>query len=462
MNDDTQTIQQTLVGAAIADGANTLSRLISLGITEKDFTSNSARMLWELAKERYDKNEPFDELSLGPSATAKGGSEILVYMGRAVDLGELNIHQLDHYSGMVKANSRRIELKRLALRITESVGEPLVETGEIVAMAEKKLLDISSNGTAKSMVSVFDSAMTSAENLVNRLRRKGEIFIKSGFNKIDEHIGGFRNKNLYIIAARPAKGKTALGLGIAKNIASSQERIPAYFISLEMGHDELTERLISSETKINLRDLDTGFIPKQQWDKTEQAIRQASERIGKIPLTIDDQSDMNIDTIRSRCRHLKAMGKCKIVFIDYLQLVRSKPNSRTPRHEVVAEITRGLKQMAKELDIPVVALCQLNRELEKEERKPRVSDLRESGSIEQDADCIMLLHQKLTENGVDPTEEDRTDRGYHMWDEIGIFLGKFRQGETADFSMGFRKKWTLFTDHIESLKPKPEPKEDLF
>jgi replicative DNA helicase len=429
-------------------GADALAEVISNGIRQEDFTEGKPSALWNIIIERYKNAEPFDDVTMMTVAPEDLRFEIIT----CTDLADKYTGVSD-YCHTLKESTKKRELNKLGRTVTESANNDFIKSEEIVSLAEKKLLDISTHGRNRSMVTAKESVDTAASNLISRLNREEEIFISSGYWKLDDIIGGFRNKNLYILAARPAKGKTALGLGIGKNVASSQKRTPVYWVSLEMGHDELSERFISSETEVNLRWLDKDRYKGERL-KIEHSIRQASERISSIPLTIDDQSDLDIDTIRSRARYLKAQGKCEIVIIDYLQLIKYRGKSRIPRHEQLGEITGGLKQMAKELDIPVVALCQLNREIDKDIRKPRMSDLRESGSIEQDADCILMLWQKLREDGEDPTPEERKTENYHMKDEIGIHLAKFRQGEPCDISMGFTKEFTRFTDNIPSLNGK--------
>jgi replicative DNA helicase len=456
---DTNQLQKYIVGHCIEHGEDALSGIIARGVKDKDFTNNMALPIWNLINERYALGEPFDEISLTPTISRDMMLDIMECTNLAFKYGTQS--QLGNHCELLKDQTKKREIRRLGLLLSETAEDPSTEPEKMIALAEKKLLDISLHGNSKSVVNAKESADKAASSLLSRLEGKDEIYIPSGFYAIDSRISGFRNKNLYILAARPAKGKTALGLGIGKNIASSQKRTPVYWCSLEMGHDELSERNISSETGINLRKLDTGIYSHKK-QEVATAIKQAAERLGNIPITFDDQPDLDIEMIRSRARHLKSQGKCEIIIVDYLQLIKYKGKDRIPRHEQLGYITGGLKQMAKELEIPVVALCQLNREIDKDIRPPRMSDLRESGSIEQDADCILMLWQKLLDEGgeiVDPDPSQQKE-GYHARDEIGIVLAKFRQGDTDNFSMGFTKAFTRFSDNVPSRTPAKKPQQN--
>jgi replicative DNA helicase len=241
--------------------------------------------------------------------------------------------------------------------------------------------------------------------------------IQSPWDELNDLIGGFQPGRLYVVGARPAVGKTVVGLQCALTMA--QQGVVA-FSSLEMSRDELIHRAISMRARVNGNKIASRNLTNSDW----QAIAAASSVLRGLPLHIDDRSDVNVTQIRQHARRAQRRGPLAGIFIDYLQLMRSPRGEKRPRHEVVAEYSRQLKIMARELEVPVIALAQLNRNsTQRADGKPQMSDLRESGAVEQDSDVIILLHRDLD----DPTK----DR------ELNMHVAKNRQGQTGQFTLDF-------------------------
>ncbi|MDE2237538.1 MAG: DnaB-like helicase C-terminal domain-containing protein, partial [Elusimicrobia bacterium] len=249
---------------------------------------------------------------------------------------------------------------------------------------------------------------------------------------------GFQKSDLVLIAARPSQGKTALALNIAANIVLSEQPHPVLFFSLEMSKHAIMQRLIASEARVNLQQVRNGFFPRDRWtDLTNSAAR-----FSEAPLAVVDTPGLSVLTVRSIARQyaadLRRRGRALgVVVVDYLQLMRGSSSRSENRQQEVAEISRGLKFLARDLEVPVVALSQLSRRTEDKGRsdaKPQLSDLRESGALEQDADLVMFIYRESYYKRNDPTLENKAD----------IIIAKQRQGPTGDVPLAFRREYTRF------------------
>jgi replicative DNA helicase len=279
---------------------------------------------------------------------------------------------------------------------------------------------------------VIDPVLTEIENMKPS---SGELTgVPTGFTKLDQLTGGLRAGQMVIVAARPAVGKSTLGLDFARSAAIRHGLTTAIF-SLEMSRTEITQRLLSAESGVWLQHLRSGTVSGDDWTKIASRL----DSIKKAPLFIDDSPNMALMEIRAKCRRLKQRHDLKLVLIDYLQLMSSGRRAES-RQQEVSEFSRALKLLAKELDVPVVAISQLNRSAEQREgKKPQMSDLRESGSLEQDADMVILLHRP--EGG-----EDDKSRG-----EAQLIVAKHRNGPTANISVAFRGHIAQFSNIHEDL-----------
>ena len=424
MNHEAAILEKGLLGMIVAEGNEGMAMASTHGITAAHFSIPEISRLYSAVEEQYNKGDPIDELAM--SRILPHSDMLLLFDCVRV---EGTIHLIPRYIKTLKDLHKKREIKKLGQRMVESADESLVSAEDLLSYSETKLLDIASGSSTDSIRSLKESLKLTAGALIDRILGKIQPFIATGFKKIDDLIAGFRAKRLYIFAARPGMGKTALGWRFARNIAMLSKK-HVYFLSLEMSHDELSERLISSEIRFNLRQIEMGMMGDM--NKKQAVIEKIERKVKEIEdmtITIDDHHDLTITQIRSRVRHMVAQKKCDIVIIDYLQLIHVEDGGK--RREQIGAISRGLKNMAKELNIPVVALCQLNREPEKEKRMPRLSDLRESGDIEQDADVVGMLYR------ADDWPEN----------EVGLSFPKNRGGKPDTFcKIIFEGAYTLFSD----------------
>jgi replicative DNA helicase len=303
--------------------------------------------------------------------------------------------------------------------------------------AEKKVFEVTSSPSTKKFTAIRESLADAWERLDALHKTKdGLRGIPTGFKSLDNLLSGFQKSDLIIVAGRPSMGKTTLALDIARHTAVKHNVSVGYF-SLEMSADQLTDRMLASEAKVDSWKLRTGRVSS---DKDFQSIRDALDRLSNAPIYIDDQPGNNILSMRSVARRLKSEKNLDLIIVDYLQLMVPGGRVRYSDNLVqqVTEISRSLKNLARELEVPVVALSQLSRAVEQRGGKPRLSDLRDSGSIEQDADVVMFVHREDRAGGNVP-EEERTNIAE-------ILIEKHRNGPTGKIELFFDDKKTTFLD----------------
>ena len=299
--------------------------------------------------------------------------------------------------------------------------------GDVLQSIEEQIFDLSQNENRSGLTHVKDTLEELINMLDERSKNKGSLTgIPTGFRDLDRILLGMQRKDLILLAARPSVGKTALAVNIALNAARNDHRVAIF--SLEMSKAQLAQRMLSSLSLINLKNLISGDI--DEWED----IFQASSIIAEKSIYIDDTAGISITELRSKCRRLKADGGLDFIMIDYLQLMTSEGRNEN-RQQEISTISRNLKALAKELDVPILALSQLSRDSEKSGRKPRLSDLRESGAIEQDADVVILLFR-----------EDYQNEEAEVKNQIELIIAKHRNGETGSVELNFIKECTRFID----------------
>jgi replicative DNA helicase len=282
--------------------------------------------------------------------------------------------------------------------------------------------------------SLVNKAITQVENYFNRQGQLGGL--ATGFTDLDRMTDGMHGGEMVVIAARPSMGKTSLAMNIAESVVLNQ-RLPVGVFSLEMTAESLVLRMLCSNARVNLRNIREGFMSESDFPK----LTSAAGKMSSAPLYIDDTPGLSILQLRTRARRMWQQHGVKLFVIDYLQLLNSTSRrAQENRQQEIAEISSGLKALAKELSVPVIVLAQLNRELEKDKnRKPRMSDLRESGSIEQDADLIGLLYKPASDDEDAPPLEDSGDGV-----PVNLLIAKQRNGPTGDVHLTFLKSYTRF------------------
>ena len=339
---------------------------------------------------------------------------------------------VEYYAQIVQENSIRRSLIQTSNEIIACAFDDTVPTGAMLEDAERKIFDI----TEKQHTSEYKSISSMVQpifTLIEQRKKSGSdcTGIPSGYPDLDAKTNGFQNSELIVIGARPSKGKTALALSMAANIACRSKKKVGFF-SLETDGMALMQRLLAGEAKVNSRHIQSGLLSQREWAKLMAAGNQLYEN---FPMFICDTPNMRLIDLRTEARKLRAKEKVEIIFIDYIGLITSE-NKDQPRHEQVADISRSLKQLARELKIPIVVLCQVKREVKEE--KPSLSDLRESGSIEQDADVVLFLHD--AKNDKDNNGEQDVTAGK----EVDIIIGKNRNGPIGEARLLFLPAYTRF------------------
>ena len=335
-----------------------------------------------------------------------------------------------HYARIVKEHALMRRLLSTTRDIQDDVFTFQGPVRELLEQAESKLFHIAHEDRSGELRSIADVLHDELDKL-ERVSREGISVTgtPSGFKDLDEKTGGFQPGNLVVLAARPAMGKSALMLNIAENAAVKHGKAVAVF-SLEMSETELAQRFIASQAKIDGDDLRKGRVKQDRWPK----VVGATEKLANAPLYLDDSSDMGILELRAKARRLHSRRELGLIFVDYLQLMRPE-DSTTARVEQIGQISRGMKMLARELSVPVVALSQLSRAVEsRPDKRPLLSDLRESGNIEQDADLVMFIYR-----------DDYYNKESERPGEADLIIAKHRNGPIGDVALTFMPRYPKFS-----------------
>ena len=401
-----------------------LSDVIDI-LSPSAFYVEKHRLIWKTMLELFAKNTPIDLLSLSSRLKEK---EILEAAGGASYLAELSSSvpsaaNARHYAEII---DKKDIMRSLILAAEHIEGLGYSEEHEVDALldaAEKRILEIGKRGGTHSFLELKDTLAEAWERL-DKLHKTGEGLrgIPTGFKEIDSKLSGLQKSDLIILAARPSMGKTSLALDIARHTATLHQTKVAIF-SLEMSSQQLVDRMLAAESRVDAWRLRTG---KLNTEEEFAKIRDSLDRLAKAPIYIDDQPGANILKIRSVARRIKHEKGLDLIIVDYLQLM-TPTNTRTDNLvQQVSEISRSLKQLARELDVPVLTLSQLNRNVETRGGKPRLSDLRDSGSIEQDADVVLFIHR-----------EDKYKEDSDKPNIAEILIEKHRNGPTGKVELYF-------------------------
>ena len=396
------------------------------------FYADKHKIIFEAMVKLYEKREPIDLLTLSSKLKESvdldriGGMSYLTEIVNTVPSSS----NAEHYATIVSKKHTMRRLIEAAEHIAKIGYDEEQEIEELLDKAEKKIYEVTSKNLSGKYVEMKDVLGEAMERLDRLHKTKGELRgVPSGFKDLDTKLSGFQNSDLIILAARPSMGKTSLALDIARN-AAIRHNIPTAIFSLEMSTQQLVDRMLSAESRVDAWRLRTGAL---NLEEEFGRITAALDPLSKAPLFIDDQAANNILKIRSVVRRLKHEKNLGLIIIDYLQLM-------TPVHtkggdnvvQQITEISHSLKQLAKEFDIPVIALSQLSRAVEQRGGKPRLSDLRDSGSIEQDADVVMFIHR------------EQNDEGSGKKQEAEIMIEKHRNGPTGSIKLMFDGDKTSF------------------
>jgi len=426
--------EQSVLGSILLSDRALYALVIEEGLMAEDFYRERHGLIYQAMRDLYNESEPVDVLTVTDRLRQEGNLEAA---GGPAAVDELTgvVPAAGHarrYAQIVRENALMRRLLKASFEIQESVFGHAAAPRELVEQAEKAMLEVARDDRRKDFRSI-DEVLHVEIDRMHKLSTESTSLTgtPSGFKDLDEITGGFQPGNLIIIAARPAMGKSALVCNMAENAALQHGRGVALF-SLEMAESELAQRFVASQARIKGDELRKGRVAEKRWPK----ILEASQRLAAAPLWVDDSSDVGMLEIRAKARRLASQADLGLIIIDYLQLLRTDSRYDN-RVTAVGELSRGLKILARELEVPVIALSQLSRAVEsRSPKKPQLSDLRESGNLEQDADLVMFIYRE------DYYEPDSERPG-----EADLIIAKHRNGATDDVRLTFQKEYPKFMNY---------------
>lgn len=409
----------SLLGALLIDK----EAMIRIGdqITPEDFYADKHREIFECMSDLFRRHEPIDILSVSNRLEEKnlveaiGGRAYLIQLGNSVPTSS----HVQHYAGIIQKKATLRRLIHAAQDITALGFEQSEDVETVLDRAEQKLYGVSQKFMKTAFTPITNILDTAFERIDENHREKGKLRgVSTGFHDLDALLGGFQKSDLVILAARPSCGKTSLSLDFMRH-AAVKHKVPVGYFSLEMSKEQVVDRMICSEANVDLWKMRTGRLSDQGENDDFSRIGHAIGTLSEAPIYIDDSASANIVEIRTKARRLQMEHGLGFIIIDYLQLMESRSSGNTDnRVQEVAEITRGLKSIARELNVPVLALSQLSRAVETVKPAiPKLSHLRESGSIEQDADVVIFIYRKAADKNYrteDLSPEERNLAEIHV------------------------------------------------
>ena len=462
--------EQALLGALLAN--NKAYEKVSEFLRAEHFSDPIHVKVFDVMARLIQKGHVADVITLKNYFEQEGTLNDVGGIAYLIKLSESSspLTNVEYYAQFVYDKYLRRELISTGYDIaSEAMSETLDETTAAqIEKAEKRLFDLAMHGDGQKGFQDFGTTLNSTLQMIQKAYEKeGKVSgLSTGLNDLDYRMGGLNDSDLIILAGRPAMGKTALATNIAYNVADwmyrdrnlEEKSRGVAFFSLEMSADQLATRVLSSAAGISSQKMRNGDIDNGEFERIAEVVRS----LEKMPLYIDDTPGLTINAIRNRARRLKRSKGLGLIVIDYIQLITgSASRGEANRVQELSEISRGLKIMAKELNVPVIALSQLNRGVEmRDDKRPVMSDLRESGSIEQDADIVLFVYR---ENYYIQNEEPKeTDKNYSpekhdKWEQrmqatrhrADVIIGKHRHGPTGTVKLGWQGEYALFTDPIE-------------
>ena len=408
-------------------------------IDTSSFYKEEHQKIYEAIKKLSGKEKPVDLLMVTQELKDRnqldeiGGPGYITQLTRRV----ASAAHIEFHARIIAQKYIQRELIRVSSEIQSKSYDDTIDVDDLIDFSESSLFQVAEGNIKKETVPikpVLNDAILQIEKARNQ--KDGLSGVPSGFTGLDRITNGWQRTDLVIIAARPAMGKTAFVLSMTRNMAVDHNR-PVAIFSLEMSSLQLVTRLIASETEINAQKLKTGNLEDWEWEHLNRKIA----NLDKAPIFIDDTPALSIFEFRAKCRRLKMQHDVQAIIVDYLQLMTAGTDSRGSREQEVSQISRSLKAIAKELDVPILALSQLNRSVESREgKRPQLSDLRESGAIEQDADIVIFIHRPeyfgITED----------ESGNSLLGVAEIIIAKHRNGATGDVHLSFKKELAKFSD----------------
>jgi len=423
--------EQSILGGILLDN-QALNTVLEV-LTRSDFYSDGHRKIFDAIVDLFERGEPCDIVTLSSNLKNRQTLESvggMAYLSLLVE-NVTSAANIAYYVRIVKEKAILRDLITTATEILHKTYNAGTDIDSVLDEAEHAIFEISENKIRPSFHKIKDIVKDNFREL-ERLSERQDLItgVPTGFDKLDEITSGLQRSDLIIIAGRPSMGKTAFALNIAQS-AALKSGISVAVFSLEMAKEQLVFRMLSSEAKVDSQRLRKGFLGETDWKK----LVKASSDLSEASIYIDDSPAITVLEMKAKARRLKADVGLGLVILDYLQLMRSSGNKES-REQEISEISRSLKALAKELNVPVVALSQLNRKVEdRTNRRPQMADLRESGAIEQDADVIAFIYRDEVYNKAD----DNPEKGI-----AEVIIGKQRNGPTGTVKLAFLEKYTCF------------------
>lgn len=400
-------------------------------IHPEDFYVPAHQAIFEAMRSLFDTSQPIDVVTVSEALRRQGELEKVggvQYLTRLVDIVP-STSNINYYSGIVEEHAKRRELIRAGASITDFAFDIDDEIINVLDRSEQAVLGVAEKRSSQTLLEVGPMFNDVLEHM-ELLEQQGSDMtgLATGFVDLDKKLAGMQPANLIVIAARPAMGKSSLTMNIATNAAIAGEAVAIF--SLEMSKEEIVQRILSSVGKVDSMKLRSG-----QLGPLWQRVVDAAGKMYQAPIFIDDSPIVTVTDIRAKCRRLKRRRGLSLIVVDYIQLMEA--SGRENRQQEIAQISRNLKNLARELDVPIIAVSQLNRSLEsREDKRPRLADLRESGSIEQDADVVMFIYRDEYYN-----PENHESRGI-----AEVIVAKHRAGSTGPVRLTFQPEFTRFAN----------------
>lgn len=417
-------------------------------IKPENFFRPAHRIIFEAIQGLVARRIPVDPISLADTLKAQGQLDAIGGRSYLAELADntFSLTSWERHVEIVKRQAILRELVYASAQINALAYDAPDDVNEVVEEAERMLLNV----TEKRVSSTFrkmDELVNEAYEQITILASQQDhmVGVPTGFEDVDKLIHGFRGGDLVILAARPGVGKTSFALNLATNAAKAG--VAVTFFSLEMGAEQLVQRILCSEARVSLSKLRSGYIAEGDWG----ALAEASGKLSQLDMYIDDAPGLTILEARAKARrelHGIKEGQKGLIVVDYLQLMQPSPGTKNKStNDQVGEISRGLKILAKEMNMPVIALSQLSRAVEQrgKDKRPMLSDLRDSGSIEQDADIVMFIDRSMNE--IEAESESRPDMGMAK-----LIVAKHRNGATRDIDLAFNPEFTKFMDFVDDSR----------
>ncbi len=427
--------EKSVIGSLLLDSS--MCDDVVLLLRPEDFYSDVHRKLFGHIVAMHDEGNRIDTTLLVERLKQAGDYELIggaAYLAEILQAVAVAAHAV-YYAKIVRDKATLRSIIHASTEILRDAYDPTLDCRDMISQAEEKIFAIHDLRSSDQLASMHDILVEAFEHIDKRMERGGATGVPSGLADLDNLTGGLHESELVILAARPSMGKTALATNIADHV-SVEANLGTLFVSLEMSRLELAQRMLCARGEINGSKFRAGYLSGEDRDK----LVQASARLSKAPLYVDDTPSRTISEIAACARRLKRKTGLKLIVIDYLQLIEPD-NAKDPRQEQVAKIARRLKGLARELRVPVLCLAQLNRQAEAtKDNRPRLSHLRESGAIEQDADVVMFVHrEEYYHSHEEAVEQDLVGKA-------DLMIAKQRNGPTGDVKLCWFQEYTKFKD----------------